>query len=545
MCKITPGIYKFKFLIFQVYLLFILIAFGFWGISSYYSYFKEVLAFGCQIFIVSTLITVFTNLKVKKRLICFFYSLLALLLFIKLSFYQLYDAKINASALYVIFETNMSETVDFIKHFTDGNIILLFTSIFLPLLIYLKLLFSNKFDNEIKQLTSFYFKNYIVKIGVVIVCFCSGYMIYSKFQDENILLETYNSFQDYNVFKDNMKKTLAKETTENVKVTQSVDNNQTYVVVIGESTSRWHMQLYGYNRETNPLLTELKDELYVFNDVISPHTHTMASLEKVLTLSSYLEPDKKNNASIVQLANQAGFTTFWLSNQRPVGIYESFPTMIGSAAKHKYFVNSDDFMYNVYDEKLLPYLDKILSGKQNKKMIFIHLMGTHNNYSKRYPDEFDYFTGVNKKNKFQHIKSENQVNTYDNAVRYNDFIIKSIIDKVKATNTNSYVVYFSDHGEDVYDTLNLAGHNEYQGTKPMYEIPFIVWLSEKYREEVNPIFNTEKVLDRSYNLENFIHSFSDLSKIKFKEYDSNKSIFSDKYLKSKRLIKGGIDYDKE
>ena len=110
---------------------------------------------------------------------------------------------------------------------------------------------------------------------------------------------------------------------------------------------------------------------------------------------------------------------------------------------------------------------------------------------------------------------------------------------------NSYVVYFSDHGEDVYDTLNLAGHNEYQGTKPMYEIPFIVWLSEKYREEVNPIFNTEKVLDRSYNLENFIHSFSDISNIKFKEYDSNKSIFSDKYLKSKRLIKGGIDYDKE
>lgn len=485
------------------------------------------------------------NLKVKKYLTCFFYSILTLLLLIKLSFYQLYGAKINASALYVFFETNMSETVDFITDFMNIDILILCSVLLFPWVLFCRaLVFSNTFDTALLKLPSFYVKNIFLKLTVVMLAFLSGYMIYSRLQNENILLESYNSFKNYKDYKSNLKNELAKPVTENLKVAKSSVDNQTYVVIIGESTSRWHMQLYGYNRATNPMLVNLKDELYVFDNVISPHTHTMPSLEKILTLSDYQNPNIKSNASIVQLANQAGFSTYWLSNQRPVGMHESLPTMIGNAATHKYFVNSEDFMYHVYDGKLLPYLDEILSDASQKKMIFIHLMGTHNNYGKRYPKAFNYFEGVSSQTKFKHRKSIKQVNMYDNAIRYNDFIVKTIIDKVKAKQTESYVVYFSDHGDELYDTVNLLGHNEYHGTKPMYDIPFVVWLSEKYKLNHPNFIADSTTLSRQYNLEDFFHSFSDLSQIKFEKYNASKSIFSDLYIKQQRLIKNGVDYDK-
>src|SRR5699024_4361655 len=101
-----------------------------------------------------------------------------------------------------------------------------------------------------------------------------------------------------------------------------------HIVVIGESTTTWHMQLYGYHKETNPLLTEIRDELFIFDSVISPHTHTILSLEKMLSYSNYENQKPERNASIVQLANQAGFTSYWISNQRPIGFHESVATNI-------------------------------------------------------------------------------------------------------------------------------------------------------------------------------------------------------------------------
>ena len=529
----------------QLFPLLVLIVLGLFYIPNYFSYYREVIAFGLQTVIVSALSISVKQLKIRKYLLVIGYLLLALLLIIKLSFYHLYDTKINVSALYVVFETNMFETIDFLKTFINGYIIILFLIVFSSLFLFIKLvLISNKLDASIQKLPTFYFKHRLAKIIVVVLCYYSLKTIYVQYPYENILLETYNSYNDYNAFKANMKNTLAQETTDNINVFKDTEKEETYVVVIGESTSRWHMQLYGYNRNTNPLLTSFKNELYVFNDVISPHTHTLLSLEKTLTLSNYKKPNKKSNASIVQLANQAGFTTFWLSNQKRFGFYESIPSLIGNAANYKKFINSDDFIYDAHDEKLLPHLDEVLNRKEKKKMIFIHLMGTHNNYDRRYPKEYDYFTGVNPITKFQHSKSTNQINMYDNAIRYNDFIVKTIIDKVKEKNTNSFVVYFSDHGDELYDTVNLLGHNEFHGTKPMYDVPFILWLSEKYKLGRPDFLDDKSIVNRKYNLEDFFHSFSDLSQIKFKESDSTKSIFDNSFVEKKRLIKDGVDYDK-
>ncbi|MEJ6791612.1 MAG: sulfatase-like hydrolase/transferase, partial [Lacinutrix sp.] len=136
------------------------------------------------------------------------------------------------------------------------------------------------------------------------------------------------------------------------------------------------------------------------------------------------------------------------------------------------------------------------------------------------------------------------INEYDNAIRYNDFVVREIIEKVKSKNENSYVLYFSDHGDEVFDTIDFVGHNEYHGTKPMYEVPFVVWFSKKYKQTNPELFNIENIHQRPYLLEDFIHSFSNISNITFDKYETEKSIFSNKFSIKKRLIKKGEDYDK-
>lgn len=95
------------------------------------------------------------------------------------------------------------------------------------------------------------------------------------------------------------------------------DFRGTIILVIGESTSRHHMSLYGYPRETTPQLSGLRPELAVFEDVISNHTSTIDSVIDSLTLRRAALGARANEdaVGILQLAKAAGFQTTWLSNQ--------------------------------------------------------------------------------------------------------------------------------------------------------------------------------------------------------------------------------------
>ena len=59
------------------------------------------------------------------------------------------------------------------------------------------------------------------------------------------------------------------------------------------------------------------------------------------------------------------------------------------------------------------------------------------------------------------------------------FVVNAIIEKVKSTNTNSFVLYLSDNGEELYRDRNMAGHNEDTPTQLMYEIPFMTAGNQK------------------------------------------------------------------
>jgi heptose-I-phosphate ethanolaminephosphotransferase len=81
----------------------------------------------------------------------------------------------------------------------------------------------------------------------------------------------------------------------------------TLVLVIGESTNRQRMSLYGYPRETTPELDKLKDQLAVFDNVITPRPYTIEALQQVLTFADEDNPDLYlTTPSLVSMMKQAG-----------------------------------------------------------------------------------------------------------------------------------------------------------------------------------------------------------------------------------------------
>ena len=67
---------------------------------------------------------------------------------------------------------------------------------------------------------------------------------------------------------------------------------QTHIFIIGESATRNHMSIYGYPRNTTPVLDSLRDELAVFTNVISSHVQTQASLRVALTAAAANDGEK-------------------------------------------------------------------------------------------------------------------------------------------------------------------------------------------------------------------------------------------------------------
>jgi heptose-I-phosphate ethanolaminephosphotransferase len=331
------------------------------------------------------------------------------------------------------------------------------------------------------------------------------------------------------------KKFFSSKIPDDLKVTQAAtDEDSTVVVVIGESTSRRRLSLYGYYRETNPLLRNIKDELVVFKNVISPHSHTVASLQKVLSFLNFdNEKSIQTNANIIQIAKLANYKTYWLSNQIPLGSQETPLAAIANNADHSVFI-ADQKSYRDqkgFDGSLQPVLKKILKLPAKRKFIVLHLMGTHSSYKKRYPKKYSQF-----KDRIYHpLKlSDDQweaYNEYDNAVLYNDFIVNRFIETIRPLK-NSKLLYFSDHGEEVFDTHYVSGHTESIGSNPMFEVPFIIWPQHKFKvaDKLNALWSTEDL----------IHTLHDFLGIKTTYYDPARSILAPEFKEIPR--KAGFNF---
>ncbi|HMB62457.1 MAG TPA: phosphoethanolamine transferase [Eudoraea sp.] len=323
---------------------------------------------------------------------------------------------------------------------------------------------------------------------------------------------------------------------------------QTFVLIIGESCSRNHMSLYGGFANTNPRL-EKRADLIVFDDVVSPHTYTTLAIPNILS-NANLDNDIEFAKSIdlLDVFHSAGFKTYWISNQSAIGIWDNVVSSIGSKADVSKFVNvssnssQEAILNKSYDSRLFEPFRMALEDDAASKFIVLHLMGSHNTYSKRYPPEFDQFNGGDSK--------EQLIAEYRNSVLYNDFVVDSLLNILQASSSNdnslTSAIYTSDHGENLYDEDDKIGH-DYANTIPRanVEIPFMLWVSNNYRDFYPSKYQTilrNRV--KPFVTDDLFHSVLDINNIHVPYLENARSIFSIDYNdQRKRILADGNDYD--
>lgn len=476
----------------------------------------------------------FALLIQPKRLSYFFLHLNFLLftsfIFAETLYFNWFGTNFSASSIFVLFETNEAEASEFLDFYINFFSIALVISFFLYGVTYITYFVKNKL-----QLTSIFAK----KTHIFLIISCLIFLRITKLIDQNFPYLVVRGVVEYQMEHKKLENLSIDENYGEFKnVVHTSTQPSTYVLLIGESTTKHNFELYGYPRPTNPRLTKRKNELYVFEDAISTNAFTIGALKNVLSLHNFT---KETESTIIQLFNHAGFETHWISNQRPIGPYESIVTKISRAADYYTFTNTAIAGKKTpLDEVLLPLFKKTLERKAEKKLIVLHLLGTHLQYKDRYPSSFDVFSEMPPNMPYMHEEAMEKRNEYDNAVLYTDFMINQVIEELEAIDGESFVLYFSDHGEEVYLDQDFAGHNEDNPTPSMFEVPLIVWANEEFKASFTGVFKPTN----PYSFKDFIHSFAELSKIQFEGLDYSKSIFSEKYSATTRTVKGDIEFEK-
>lgn len=493
--------------------------------------FTESVLFGILIVLVISFFKKSTFKRILNYILFLFFTFCT---YTETVYFLIYKTYFSPSTIFVFFDSNPQEVSEFLAFYSTKPII------FLTLITLLVSVWCLK---QLYLLSSQFFKvsNNTIIYSLIFIGIILGFLRLSKLIDYNfpyLFARSYILYQkeskELDVYKKNKNGNF-----ESVAVKPS-SAQQVYVLVLGESTTKSHLGVYDYARPTTPLLCAQKDNLLLFQDVISPNTYSVASVTKLLTLANYEYPKATGQGSIIQLANAADFETFWLSNQRPLGPYESLITKLSFSSDHTKFITTVNAGNSkTLDADLLSDLDAVLNQSQsNKIFILLHLIGTHHNYEDRYPPSFNVFNGMVNSN-FRSDAIAEKINHYDNAVLYNDFVLNAVIDRLKTLNANSFMLFLSDHGEELYTDLNIAGHNEDTPTKSMYEIPFILWQSEKYKE-----YRTiDTDVNKPYMSDDLFHGLADLMGIQCNQVDYQRSIFSDRFKERPRIILDSIDYD--
>ena len=447
----------------------------------------------------------------------------------------MYKSNITPAFIIPILETTYSEAIEYISTYISvaNSIVILILLLIYGLCYYIK----TKINSKSKFFT-------VSTVFMCIGCICSIVFIAKNTMKnyampvQSVYYAMKDAIQQREELENFDKLTNAKN--ENLVVQHVGKGIPNIVFIVGESENRNHMHLYGYDRDTTPELDQFakNQKIAVFTDVVSPHAYTTASLSEIYSLHHYENPDKwYNTLNLIDILKKAGYHTSWLSNQESSGNWVSVANFLANRNDYKeytYLRDSTSDLYDSYDEKLFPIIDKVKSQNTSDKQFYtIHLMGSHASYDRRVPPNW---------RKFEleptDTKADFERNAYDDTVLYNDYILTQIFKKFDDTDT--LIIYISDHGESVYEKdSKLIGHGDGQLNRHMLEIPMIMYGTDRFKENHPELWN--KILEaqhRPYMTDDLAHTIMDLLDIRVDGYDDRRSIINSNFnINRNRIIK--------
>ena len=335
------------------------------------------------------------------------------------------------------------------------------------------------------------------------------------------------------------------------------------ILVIGESFIKKHSSLYGYRLKTNPKLEREEDakRLFVFKDVVSPSASTSASIRNILSCNSIGDGEQWYDFPYFPtIFKNAGYDVYFWDNQyHPTSnagfdfslnsyLHNSQISSITYNSWHGQISRQDGDIVNDYKK----YRKEHPIGRKN--FIIFHLQGMHFKQETRYPQSIDFLkfksADIDRKETWMTEEKKIAIAHYDNCTFYNDSVISSIISIFR--NEPAVLVYFSDHGEHIYDVGDYYGRGLNIGTQNkayachLFEIPFVVWCSEKYIHRYPEMCRRLKDASKKPMMTDNICSFlMTLGGVKTRYYNESRDILSEMYKCPPRIINNSIDYDKE
>ena len=352
-------------------------------------------------------------------------------------------------------------------------------------------------------------RHWAMQIGAIgLFCLLASYLVVDDYRMRNQLYPVNICYNLYLAFERNAASENYKEASRNFKFDARSEHSATapevYVMVVGETARAHNFSLYGYPRNTNPLLSKTPG-IKAFPNVTTQSNTTHKSVPMLLSAASAEDFERLfHEKGILAAFKEAGFHTVFISNQLP---NHSFIDFLGEQADEHYFLKKEDALQgNHYDEDLLQKLDEILPKadasssahyhyRYRKLFVVLHSYGSHFNYQERYPRSFAYF----KPDSRSEAKSENRrdlLNAYDNTIRYTDYILHGIIERLQKwegvqTKTDgvydqptSAMLYTSDHGENIFDDdRHLFLHAAPKASDYELHVPFIIWTSEGFSKQ--------------------------------------------------------------
>lgn len=449
--------------------------------------------------VIALIFLFYQKLPILCILILGFFALLGL---IELIFIFNYGYVINSNALFLLKETNPSELMDQIFA------VPLYYYVFLAFIIFI-IIFNVVLHTPINYINRK--KLFIYSSATLFIALFAAYhtssntttgegeinrFSFNNYSGEMVLRGSYPlglffAVSDYFTQRQELI-TVAEEKKFFRFMAQRVrdsDEQQVYVLVIGETGRFYNWSINGYERNTSPMLSARNDVLSI-KEMYTESPFTRYSVPVMITRK--LSPGFDANfreTSIVSFFKEIGFKTFWISMQAPFGFDDSPISMYAFEADEIKFLNPVDYRFNGKpDYESLPEVERFISENKNDDIfIVIHTLGSHARYVDRYDEQFRVFVPDRPESGVESIYNpadkEYIINGYDNTILVTDYLLGNLINLLEAQNIPSWMFYVADHGESLFDyCLPTGGHGHYVPTPATHHVAAFFWASNEYKQ---------------------------------------------------------------
>jgi len=318
-------------------------------------------------------------------------------------------------------------------------------------------------------------------------------------------------------------------------------SREVYVLLIGESSRYDHWGINGYSRPTTTLLVNCPHFLD-YRSASAAGCITELSVPQILTgVNPYHYYDHLRKGGILQLFHQAGFKTFWISNQTDQGNIRMHANLADSSIWIQNTSASTKHLH--YDMELIDKMKAILRYNKENCLFVIHTYGSHYAYTSRYPDTYKRFNPVWSDQSIVPTDMSNKeelVNAYDNSIVYTSVVVDSVLNILDRLNCVSALLYTSDHGENLFDdSRQLVLHAPIPPSSYIAHVPFFIYCTRDYINAFPLKWNylSLHVSRRISNNQTF-ETLVDMADIKYRGQNLKNSLADSAFEDSRQAILG-------